>query len=155
MKSLETWYDEYALSHQNALNQKIHFICVPLIYFSLVGLFMSIPNGLLVNFSGNNDLLFNNWALVALVLPMIFYFRLSMRVFVRMLLFSFLCIVGNFLLAEQLPLLWTSVIIFVLAWIGQFYGHHVEGKKPSFLKDLQFLLIGPAWVFEKIQRNRT
>lgn len=155
MKSIETWYAEYAVSHQNALNQKIHFICVPLIYFSIVGLFMSIPNGLLVNFSGNNDLLFNNWALVALVLPMIFYFRLSIRVFVRMLLFSFLCIVGNFLLAEQLPLLWTSVIIFVIAWIGQFYGHHVEGKKPSFLKDLQFLLIGPAWVFEKVQRNRT
>ncbi len=154
MKSIETWYAEYAVSHQNALNQKIHFICVPLIYFSIVGLFMSIPNGLLVNFSGNNDLLFNNWALVALVLPMIFYFRLSIRVFVRMLLFSFLCIVGNFLLAEQLPLLWTSVIIFVIAWIGQFYGHHVEGKKPSFLKDLQFLLIGPAWVFEKVQLNR-
>lgn len=154
MKSIETWYAEYAVSHQNALNQKIHFICVPLIYFSIVGLFMSIPNGLLVNFSGNNDLLFNNWALVALVLPMIFYFRLSIRVFVRMLLFSFLCIVGNFLLAEQLPLLWTSVIIFVIAWVGQFYGHHVEGKKPSFLKDLQFLLIGPAWVFEKVQRNR-
>ena len=154
MKSIETWYAEYAVSHQNALNQKIHFICVPLIYFSIVGLFMSIPNGLLVNLSGNNDLLFNNWALVALVLPMIFYFRLSIRVFVRMLLFSFLCIVGNFLLAEQLPLLWTSVIIFVIAWIGQFYGHHIEGKKPSFLKDLQFLLIGPAWVFEKVQRNR-
>ena len=154
MKSIETWYAEYAVSHQNALNQKIHFICVPLIYFSIVGLFMSIPNDLLVNFSGNNDLLFNNWALVVLVLPMIFYFRLSIRVFVRMLLFSFLCIVGNFLLAEQLPLLWTSVIIFVIAWIGQFYGHHVEGKKPSFLKDLQFLLIGPAWVFEKVQRNR-
>ena len=154
MKSIETWYAEYAVSHQNALNQKIHFICVPLIYFSIVGLFMSIPNRLLVNLSGNNDLLFNNWALVALVLPMIFYFRLSIRVFVRMLLFSFLCIVGNFLLAEQLPLLWTSVIIFVIAWIGQFYGHHVEGKKPSFLKDLQFLLIGPAWVFEKVQRNR-
>ena len=154
MKSIETWYAEYAVSHQNALNQKIHFICVPLIYFSIVGLFMSIPNDLLVNFSGNNDLLFNNWALVALVLPMIFYFRLSIRVFVRMLLFSFLCIVGNFLLAEQLPLLWTSVIIFVIAWIGQFYGHHIEGKKPSFLKDLQFLLIGPAWVFEKVQRTR-
>ena len=154
MKSIETWYAEYAVSHQNALNQKIHFICVPLIYFSIVGLFMSIPNDLLVNFSGNNDLLFNNWALVVLVLPMIFYFRLSIRVFVRMLLFSFLCIVGNFLLAEQLPLLWTSVIIFVIAWVGQFYGHHVEGKKPSFLKDLQFLLIGPAWVFEKVQRNR-
>jgi uncharacterized membrane protein YGL010W len=41
---------------------------------------------------------------------------------------------------------WWSLGIFVLAWIGQFIGHHVEGKKPSFFKDLQFLLIGPAWL---------
>lgn len=153
MKSIDKWYAEYAESHQNALNQKIHFICVPLIYFSIVGLFMSIPNALLTELSGNEELILNNWALVALILPMIFYLRLSFQVFVRMLLFSLLCIVGNYLLSEQLPLLWISVIIFALAWIGQFYGHHVEGKKPSFLKDLQFLLIGPAWVFEKVQRN--
>ena len=153
MKSIDNWYAEYAESHQNVLNQKIHFICVPLIYFSIVGLFMSIPNGLLTGLTGSDDLMLNNWALVALILPMIFYLRLSFQVFVRMLLFSLLCIVGNSLLAEQLPLLWTSIIIFALAWVGQFYGHHVEGKKPSFLKDLQFLLIGPAWVFEKVQRN--
>ena len=153
MKSIDNWYAEYAESHQNVLNQKIHFICVPLIYFSIVGLFMSIPNGVLTGLTGSDDLMLNNWALVALILPMIFYMRLSFKVFVRMLLFSLLCIVGNYLLAEQLPLLWTSIIIFALAWVGQFYGHHVEGKKPSFLKDLQFLLIGPAWVFEKVQRN--
>lgn len=153
MRSIENWYSEYAVSHQNAVNQRIHFICVPLIFFSIVGLFMSIPNTLLSTVTKNDDLLLTNWALVALILPMIFYVRLSFQVFVRMLLFSFLCIVGNYLMAEQLPLFWTSVIIFVVAWIGQFYGHHLEGKKPSFLKDLQFLLIGPAWVFEKVQRN--
>lgn len=153
MKSIENWYSEYAESHQNDVNQRIHFICVPLIYFSIVGLFMSIPNGLLTDLTGSEDLMLNNWALVALILPMIFYLRLSFQVFVRMLLFSLLCIVGNYLMAEQLPLLWTSIIIFALAWIGQFYGHQLEGKKPSFLKDLQFLLIGPAWVFEKVQRN--
>ena len=154
MKSLDNWYAEYAENHQNSLNQKIHFFCVPLIYFSIVGLFMSIPNHVLTEFTGNNDLLLNNWALVALILPMIFYLRLSVQVFVRMLLFSLMCIVGNYLLSEQLPLLWTSMGVFIFAWIGQFYGHHVEGKKPSFLKDLQFLLIGPAWVFEKVQINR-
>jgi len=35
---------------------------------------------------------------------------------------------------------------FVLAWIGQFVGHKIEGKKPSFFEDLKFLLIGPAWL---------
>lgn len=44
-------------------------------------------------------------------------------------------------------LLSISVAVFVIAWIGQFIGHKIEGKKPSFFKDIQFLLIGPLWVF--------
>ncbi len=150
MKTTQQWYSEYAESHQNKLNQNIHFICVPLIFFSIVGLFMTIPNGFLVNLFGVDSLLFVNWAIIALVLPMIFYTSLSFRLSIRMLVFSTLCIVGNYYLSQAVDLLIASIVIFASAWIGQFYGHHVEGKKPSFLKDLQFLLIGPAWVFEKI-----
>jgi len=69
-----------------------------------------------------------------------------------MLGFSVLCIYGNYYLGEYMPLFYTSLLIFVIAWVGQFYGHNIEGKKPSFFKDLQFLLIGPAWVFEKLSR---
>ena len=151
MKPIQTWYEEYAESHQNAVNQRIHFICVPLIFFSIVGLFMSIPNTLLVLLTGKEDLMISNWAIVAMILPSIFYLRLSLKVFFRMIVFSFLCIVANDLLSDYVNLLWLSIIVFALAWVGQFYGHHLEGKKPSFLKDLQFLLIGPAWVFEKMR----
>lgn len=151
MKPIQTWYEEYAESHQNAVNQRIHFICVPLIFFSIVGLFMSIPNTLLVVLTGKEDLMISNWAIVAMILPSIFYLRLSLKVFFRMIVFSFLCIVANDLLSDYVNLLWLSIIVFALAWVGQFYGHHLEGKKPSFLKDLQFLLIGPAWVFEKMR----
>ena len=155
MRTIENWYSEYAESHKNIVNQRIHFICVPLIFFSIVGLFMSIPNDLLSNLSNDKDLLFTNWAWVALILPMIFYIRLSFEVFFRMFLFSLICIIGNYLFSEYLSLGWTSIVIFVVAWAGQFYGHHLEGKKPSFFKDLQFLLIGPAWVFEKIYKKES
>ncbi len=63
------------------------------------------------------------------------------------------CIVGNFYIDTAFPLLYVSLAIFIIAWIGQFYGHKIEGKKPSFIKDLQFLLIGPAWVFEKLSKR--
>jgi uncharacterized membrane protein YGL010W len=43
--------------------------------------------------------------------------------------------------------------LFVVAWIGQFIGHKIEGKKPSFFKDVQFLLIGPAWLLSKVYRK--
>jgi uncharacterized membrane protein YGL010W len=69
---------------------------------------------------------------------------------IKILIFSTLCLGVNFYLASLFPLWIICLAIFVLAWIGQFYGHHIEGKKPSFLKDLQFLLIGPAWVIHKL-----
>ena len=52
--------------------------------------------------------------------------------------------------AAVLPL---SLAIFVLAWIGQFIGHKIEGKKPSFLDDLRFLLIGPLFVLSFLYRR--
>ena len=44
MKTQQQWFDEYAVSHQNKTNQIIHYICVPAIFFSIVGLLMSIPS---------------------------------------------------------------------------------------------------------------
>jgi uncharacterized membrane protein YGL010W len=67
-----------------------------------------------------------------------------------MLGFTILCFIGNYYLSLYTPLFYTNLAIFIIAWIAQFYGHKIEGKKPSTFKDLQFLLIGPAWVFEKL-----
>ncbi len=50
-------------------------------------------------------------------------------------------------------LLAVSATVFVLAWIGQFVGHRVEGRKPAFLEDLRSLLIGPAWVLAFVYRR--
>ena len=152
MKTAQQWYDEYAVSHQNETNQKIHYICVPAIFFSIVGMIMSIPSGFIQNTIGIANPMIGNWASVVMVFLLIFYLRLSFTLFLRMLGFGVLTIIGNYYLGQYLPLFITSLAIFVAAWIGQFYGHHIEGKKPSFIKDLQFLLIGPAWVLEKLSK---
>lgn len=149
MKTLNQWFDEYAVSHQNETNQLIHYICVPAIFFSIVGMFMSIPATFISNTLNLNNPFVENWATIVLILLLLFYLRLSFSMFLKMLLFSILCIIGNYYLGQNLPLFYSSLVIFVVAWIGQFYGHKIEGKKPSFLKDLQFLLIGPAWVIKK------
>lgn len=152
MKTIQQWYDDYAVSHQNKTNQKIHYICVPAIFFSIVGMIMSIPSGFLQSTLNISNPMIGNWASVLLMLLLLFYLRLSFALFLRMLGFSVLCVMGNYYLSQIAPLFITSLIIFIAAWIGQFYGHKIEGKKPSFFKDLQFLLIGPAWVFEKLSR---
>lgn len=149
MKTLEEWFTEYSISHQNETNKKIHYICVPVIYFSIVGLLMSIPNRGLISLIHSDNFLYVNWAVVALIPVLYFYLRLSLRMAFYMLIFSAICIIGNYYLARIGPLWWSSLIIFTLAWAGQFYGHRIEGKKPSFLKDIQFLLIGPAWILNK------
>jgi len=153
MKTQKQWFDEYAISHQNKTNQLIHYICVPLIFFSIVGLFMSIPSKGIENLIKINNPILENWATLILFVLLFFYIKLSFSTFLRMLLFSLICLVGNYYLSDIIPLLYASLAIFVVAWIGQFYGHKLEGKKPSFCKDLQFLLIGPAWVFEKISKK--
>ena len=153
MKTQQQWFDEYAVSHQNKTNQLIHFICVPAIFFSIVGLIMSIPSQSISNLLNINNPFLENWAAFVLLVLLFFYLKLSFSTFVKMLTFSIVCLMGNYFLSTFLPLFYTSLTIFVIAWIGQFYGHKLEGKKPSFFKDLQFLLIGPAWVFEKLSKK--
>jgi len=152
MKTLDQWYTEYALSHQHKTNIKIHFFCVPAIYFSIIGFFMSIPPSMLSQTLNLENPLIENWGAPAVSIILLFYVLLSVRLALKMLLFSAICILGNYYLSIIMPLFYTSLAIFFIAWIGQFYGHYIEGKKPSFFKDLQFLLIGPAWVIKKIFR---
>lgn len=152
MRKIEQLLEEYGDSHRNPLNKTIHWICVPTIFFCVVALIWSIPAGFLQSFSVST---YANWATVALILVMIYYLTLSVMLSLGMLLFASACLwLAGYLEAELVWPLWQFALgLFVLAWIGQFYGHHVEGKKPSFFKDLQFLLIGPAWLMHFIYRR--
>lgn len=154
MRKIEQLFLEYGDSHQNQTNKAIHWVCVPLIFLSVLGLLASIPAGAVVSMLGESP--YANWAGVALVLVLVYYVSLSVPLSIGMMLFGAFCLfILHKLDAIGIAPLWLlSIAIFVVAWIGQFYGHKVEGKKPSFLKDIQFLLIGPAWlmhfIFKKI-----
>lgn len=153
MRPIDQLLTTYGESHQNATNKLIHWVCVPAIMFSLLTLLFTIP------FPFERSM-WSNWAVVLLAGAWLYYMRLSLAM-----LFGFL-IIGTLMLwgisglyamagynAGTLALY--AVIIFVVAWIGQFIGHKIEGKKPSFLQDVQYLLIGPAWlmhfVFKKLK----
>ncbi|MBS1682636.1 MAG: DUF962 domain-containing protein [Bacteroidetes bacterium] len=149
MRRIDRLLSEYGESHQNATNKTIHWVCVPLIFFSMVGLIASIPASILQDRFGS----YVNWAFVTLVLVLIYYRSLSFSLTIGMGLFAILCLALVNVIAGIATLWLVSVVIFALAWIGQFYGHKVEGKKPSFFKDLQFLLIGPAWLMHFIYKR--
>jgi uncharacterized membrane protein YGL010W len=135
-KTIQDWFNEYGESHQNPINKLIHWVCVPSIFFSIVCLFSLVPIAGVMNLAG-----------VLMIFATVFYARLSPKIAIGLLLFYLVCFLGAIALSHLSFALWkTALGIFVLAWLGQFYGHQIEGKKPSFIKDLQFLLIGPAWL---------
>lgn len=150
MRTIHQWLHDYGASHTNETNKLIHWICVPAIFFSITGLLYSIKLPLFI--TGNLQL---NVAMIVLSLTTIYYLALSIKIGIGMLLFGLVCLGACYIAEVFLPVpLWLfCVIIFVLAWIGQFYGHKVEGKKPSFFKDIQFLLIGPMWLMSFVYKK--
>ena len=152
MRKIDQLLEEYGESHQNHTNKMVHWICVPLIFFSIVGLIWSIPGGVLNNLGHSA---YFNWASLVLILVLGYYLTLSIPLTIGMALFSGICLgLANTLdIYVSWPLWLVSLIIFTAAWIGQFIGHNIEGKKPSFFKDVQFLMIGPAWLMHFIYKK--
>jgi uncharacterized membrane protein YGL010W len=143
MRSVRDLLSEYGASHQHPTNKLLHWICVPPIVLAALGLLWSVP--LPTAWSGVSQWL--NWATLAAAAGLVYYLLLSPALAVGALL-ALVALLGVTHELARLPWpLWlTSMVIFVIAWIGQFIGHAVEGKRPSFFKDLQFLLIGPLWL---------
>ncbi len=150
-KSADAWFAEYGESHQNHANELIHWICVPVIFACVLGFIWSIP----VPETWADAAPWFNWTLVAIGLATFFYVWLSPALSAGMLFFMALCYSVLVLLdlSAPWPVWQISAVAFVLAWIGQFIGHKIEGKKPSFLKDVIFLLIGPAWLLSFIYKK--
>ena len=151
MRKLDRLISRYEEFHQDETNRLVHFVCVPLIALSLVGLLwcIKIPTTL------GDELSFTlNAGAVFISLASVYYLFLSLGSFLGMLYFglaaSVLCISVE---ASPLPLFAVSLTVFVLAWAGQLIGHGIEGKKPAFTEDIQFLLVSPAWLLDALYRK--
>jgi len=155
MKSAEEWFDEYGESHRNPVNKLIHWFCVPIILFCSVGLLWAIPHPYFAGLLPPPLDPFLNWGTLMLLGSLTFYLRISRTIFLGMIVVSGVMLWGTYALSqvEFAPLWLISGVIFAIAWVFQFIGHKIEGKKPSFFKDLQFLLVGPAWLLQFIYRR--
>ena len=147
MKSFEQWMSEYGESHQNPTNQIIHKLCVPVIMFSTLGYLWLIPRPELFSFSP-----FMNWASIFSIGALIFYATLNIK---YMLVMAVECafmlwLIHYFEINLAMNQLYFYTILFLISWVVQIIGHKIEGKKPSFMQDLSFLLIGPLWVLKAL-----
>ena len=150
MRTVTDWLGEYGASHANPTNKLLHWLCVPPIVLSVLGFLWSLP--VPSAFAAISPWV--NWATLAAVAALTYYFALSPALALGALLaFMVLVLITERLAALPWPLWVTSLVIFVAAWIGQFVGHAIEGKRPSFFKDVQFLLIGPLWLVAAAYRR--
>ncbi len=136
-RMIDTLLAKYGESHLNRANEIIHFVCVPVIVFALLGLVWAF-----------HPLL----ALLLTLASLWYYAKLSRPFAIGMALMAALML-GLLAAMPPAAVLPLSIAIFVLAWIGQLVGHKIEGKKPSFLDDLRFLLIGPLFVLSFLYRR--
>jgi uncharacterized membrane protein YGL010W len=148
-RPIDRWFAHYSDDHRNHANQRIHVVCVPLILWSVIALLWSIPSPAAMF----NDGVF---AGIAMLLAALFYYRQSRTLGLGMAIVFVVFGLATRVLYGVLGthgLLALAVGVFVLAWIGPFVGHKFEGRKPSFLTDVTYLLIGPAWVLAKLLRR--
>ena len=158
MKSAQEWFDAYGASHQDPTNKVIHWFCVPAIAFTTVVLLAALPHDLLHGAVPSSLRAYAHWGTVLVMLSLIFYLRMSWTIGLGMAAFSALTLWGTAMLASWQaaggPPMWmVGVIVFSVAWFFQFVGHKIEGQKPSFFEDLQFLLVGPAWLLQFAYRR--
>jgi uncharacterized membrane protein YGL010W len=136
-RAIDVLLAHYGESHRNPVNELIHIVCIPAIVFSLLGILWALHPAV---------------ALLVVAAALAYYVTLS-----RTFALGMGVMAGAMLLVlAMLPdgtVLPTSIGVFVAAWLGQFVGHHIEGKKPSFFDDLRFLLIGPLFVLSILYRR--
>jgi len=150
MRTVEQWFGEYGESHSHPSNELLHIICVPPIVLTVIGFLWAIP--VPDSFAALSPWL--NWATLMVGAAILYYLSLSVSLGIGAAagLIAMLFVV-RWLDTLAWPLWVTCLAIFVVAWIGQFIGHSIEGKRPSFMKDIQFLLIGPLWLLGHLYRR--
>ena len=150
-RPIDAWLNEYTIYHLNPTNKLIHWVCVPFIMVSLLGLLWVVPMPAAVSEVSE----WINPAMLLVVVAILFYLRLSLPLTIGMAVIAGSALLGIRQLEMQNPsVVWKlCVAVFVVAWIGQFIGHKIEGKKPAFFKDVQFLLVGPIWLLSFIYQR--
>jgi uncharacterized membrane protein YGL010W len=146
-RKIDLLLEEYGESHQNKINKMIHWVCVPIIVWCVLALISAIPFP--VSVPGLS------WLSIVLVLVIAYYLLLSKSLAIGFVMISALSywVITIYNAYSPLPIWQFALELFVVAWVGQFWGHKIEGKKPSFFKDVQFLMIGPAWLLSFVYKR--
>jgi uncharacterized membrane protein YGL010W len=149
---LQDWLDKYKEAHRNPVNQTIHFVCVPIIFVTLLCL-LDLYRVFTLSVYEIVAPVSLGWILA--LAAVIFYLRLSLLQASILGTLAVLVLVYARWAEHSYPVetMALHAALFALAWLGQLIGHKIEGAKPAFLEDLTFLLIGPLWISHSFVRR--
>jgi uncharacterized membrane protein YGL010W len=136
MRTVDRLFERYGAYHRHPLNKAIHWVCVPLIVWSILGMLWALSP-------------IAAW--VAIAAGLVFYAYLSLPIAAGMAAVTAVMMYGISWLGESALIV--SVAVFVVAWIGQFIGHALERSRPSFTEDVRSFLVAPAWLLGFVYRR--
>ncbi len=148
-RRIDKLFSDYAESHRNPVNLLIHWLCVPVIYWTVLALLVALPFPDALRIVPGLD-----WGVLGAAVAVLYVLTLSPPLAAGMAVLSVLSLMlaAAYRRWGEVPLWQLALFVFVLAWGVQFVGHKIEGRKPSFFRDIQFLMVGPAWLLAKLYR---
>lgn len=142
-QKLTSYFNDYHEYHRTAGNQFCHYIGVPTIVFSLLGMLSMVTFG---NDEMKAMLIRPDLGMALLLFGVGFYLYIDWKIALPFTLALF----GMYFLGRAVSSFWTLLAIQAGGWVVQYIGHlHYEKKSPAFYKNLTHLFIGPIWVFSK------
>ena len=154
MITIDDWFTAYGASHQNATNKAVRWICVPLIFYSLIGLLSFVRFNFLSGILPGCNMPYAHLGALLILAALLFFIRLSVPIALGMIVVAGIILYLVMFAHVAFDRTWLFFLsIFVVSWFGQFIGHKIEGAKLSFFDDNKFLMIGPAWLLHFIYRE--
>lgn len=149
-RKIDRLLHRYGARHRHPVNEALHWIGIPMIVLGTLALLRAAPVPGLLATVPHLD-----WATLAALSALIYYFSLSLALALGMAVFCLiaLALITAIEAAGSWPLWPVAAGAFLAGWILQLVGHWIEGRKPSLLSDLRFLLIGPAWLLHRLYRR--
>jgi uncharacterized membrane protein YGL010W len=153
---VDFYFDKFAAAHQNPATKRIYVVFIPLLVFSVFGLFWAIPFPY-ISFLGQYNS-YINWASIFIAISIYFYLKLSpiLSYFVLFILLGFSYIIMQLQQWQKAGGLNFGLIcgvVFIVSVIALAIGYNKERKKLSFEYRYKNILIAPLFLLHLLAKR--
>jgi hypothetical protein len=150
MSEVQSWLTEFGERQAQARFPAVYWLSLLLLLIGTVALLWSLP--VPEAFREISPAL--NWGTAFLMAAAVYYFIISLPLGSGMILFVLgVAAVQTWLAGLSVPLAYTGSVITGVATAGLFFGHYGTGGIFAVLRDIQLVMIAPAWALSRVYRR--